>query len=196
MSKASFESDEAPPQPVEANRPGRPGRTLTMALVAACITVLATLAISGTVITRAPTIGAKAATHSGSSTTFFYHASNEQSFRARTDGQIYLDAKVNDRQVHFRVDQTVSRLLLTPSDARAAGLTQTALNYSGRAMTANGEVAIAPVTIQYLQLGTLTLFNVQAAVAETSLPESILGMDFLKRFDSYEMKPEKLVLHW
>ncbi len=88
------------------------------------------------------------------------------------------------------------RLLLTLADARTAGLAKGPLSYSAKAMTADGEISVAPVLIPYFEFGTLTLFNVQAAVADASLPESILGMDFLKRFQSYDMQPGKLVLRW
>lgn len=200
MRKASFESDEVTRRPAESawskRRAARPGRTLTMALVAAGITVLATFAMSGAV-NHAPSFGASAAAHSGSTTTLFYHATNEQSFLASADGQIYFDAKVNDHRLHFRVDQKVPKLLLTLADARTAGLAKDSLTYSGRAMTADGEIPVAPIMIPYLEFGTLTLFNVQAVVADsTSLSESILGMDFLKRFQSYDMQPGKLVLRW
>jgi len=199
MSKESFDFDDvlSPSSEFDGSkrRPVRPGRSLVTALVIAGVTIAVSLMISAAVSHSSWRV-AGGSVRAGTGSTLFYHATHEQSLAARSDGTIYLDATANEHRVHFRVDEGVSKLLLTPYDARAAGLTQSELNYSGRALTANGEVRIAPVTIRALHFGTLTLFDVQAAVAETSLPESILGMDFLKRFDSFEMQPGKLVLRW
>jgi clan AA aspartic protease (TIGR02281 family) len=195
-----LESDEAtgwrtrPDVPQE--RKSRPGRTLTMALIAAGATVALSLALAGAVVSHVPEPVGKNAPQAGNSSTLFYHSSHEQVLRRNSDGEVYLDAEVNERALHFRVEPTASKVLLTPSDARAAGLTDGSLTYSGRAMTSAGEVRTAPVTIQYLHFGSLTLFNVPAAVADTSLPDSILGTDFLKRFQSFEQRPGELVLRW
>jgi clan AA aspartic protease (TIGR02281 family) len=177
-------------------RKTRPGRTLTMALIAAGATVLLSLALADAVVSHVPESIAKNAPPADSSSTLFYHASHEQVLRRSSDGGIYLNADVNERALRFRVDPAASAILLTPSDARAAGLSEGSLTYSGRAKTSAGEVRTAPVTIQYLHFGTLTLFNVPAAVADTSLPDSILGKDFLKRFQSFEQRSGELVLRW
>jgi len=174
----------------------RPGSTLRMALVAVGVTVMATLVMAGGVISRLPHSGTGAAAHANPISTLFYHPMNQRSFPASSDGQVYFDAKVNDRHIHFRVDQTVSKSLLTVDDARAAGLTKNSLTYSARAMTPDGEVPAAPVLIPFLQMDTLTLFNVQAMVVEGSLPVSIVGTDFLDRFQRVETHPGQLVLHW
>jgi aspartyl protease family protein len=167
-----------------------------MALTVAGVTIVSSLLISGAVVSRISSPSVSGLANVGTASTFFYHASHQQSLRQNSDGQIYLDAQLNDRSLHFRVDPTQSKLLLTPSAASAAGLTDGPLTYSGRAMTPDGEVRTAPVMIKYLHFGTLTLFNVQADVAESPLPESILGVDFLKRFESFEMRQGNLVLHW
>lgn len=167
-----------------------------MALTLAGMTIVSSLLISGAVVSRIPSAGAGGPANVGTVNTFFYHAMHEQSLRQSTDGEIYLDAQLNDRSLHFRVDPAQAKLLLTPSAAQVAGLTDGPLTYSGRATTADGEIRTAPVTIRYLHFGTLTLFNVHADVAESPLPESVLGMDFLTRFQSFEMRQGNLVLRW
>jgi clan AA aspartic protease (TIGR02281 family) len=200
MSEAILEEEEATRLPSGAKRSpapvARPGRTLAMALGAAAVMMVVSLAISGAVISHAPPPAAGKAAAAHGDTTLFYQASHEQSLRRSSDGQIYVNAEVNEHPLRFRIDATESKLLLSPSAARAAGLAEGPLTYSGRATTAAGEVRTAPVTIQYLHFNTLTLFNVPAAVADTSLPESILGMEFLKRFQGYQLLDDKLVLRW
>jgi len=200
MSETILEEAEATRLPADAKRSpvplARPGRTLAMALGAAAVMMLVSLGLSGVLISHAPAPAAGKAAAAHTDTTLFYKASHEQSLRRSADGRIYVDAEVNEHPLHFRIDQTESKLLMSPSAARMAGLAEGPLTYSGRAMTAAGEVRTAPVTIQYLHFNTLTLFNVPAYVADTSLPESILGMEFLKRFQSYQLLDDKLVLRW
>lgn len=126
----------------------------------------------------------------------FYRASNQMSYRRGSDGLYRIEAEISERLVRFVVDAKVAVVVLSPDDARATGLGTGVLDYSGRVTTAAGETRIAPVTIPFLTIDRLTLFNVQAFVAERPLSTSILGLGFLKRFDSYEMRGDELVLRW
>ncbi|HUN47584.1 MAG TPA: TIGR02281 family clan AA aspartic protease [Stellaceae bacterium] len=194
VSPDSGDMDRMPMRDGEAARQARrAGRTLKLAFVAVGVTVVATLVMSAGVISRLPSTGTA---HAGATSSLFYHATSERSIPASADGQIHTEAKINDRHIHFRVDQAETQLLLTLNDARAAGLTKSALDYSQRVKTSAGEAPAAPVLIPYMQFGTLTLFNVKAVVVDASLPESILGTEFLGRFQSFEMLPGKMVLRW
>jgi clan AA aspartic protease (TIGR02281 family) len=140
----------------------------------------------------------RAASHTSthSSSTLFYHASSQMSFPRSGDGRYHLDTEMNERQVRFVVDPGTPTVMLSLDDARTAGIDTQKLSFSGRATTPDGEMRVAPVVIPMLTLKQLTLFNVSGVVAEGSLPTSILGLGFLKRFDSYEMRDEELVLSW
>jgi len=179
-----------------ARTPVRPGRTLGFALSAAGATIVMSLLLSGAVSSRISSLGGNTPSRSGASTTLFYHPTHEQTFRGNPDGQVYLDAKANGHPLRFRVDGTVPNVLLSPDDARAAGLVSGAMNYSGSTTTTIGVVRTAPATIPYMQFGTLTLFNVEAVIADAPIPESILGAGFLKRFPSFELRQGDLVLRW
>ena len=131
-----------------------------------------------------------------SSSSLFYHASNQTSFRRDSDGHYYIDAELSERQVHFVVDAGTPTVMLSRNDARTAGIDIGKLNFLARAATPGGEMRVASVIIPMLTLNQLTLFNVNAVVTEGALPTSILGLDFLKRFDSYTMRDDELVLRW
>ena len=126
----------------------------------------------------------------------FYRASNQMSFRRGGDGLYRIEAEISERPIRFVLDAKVASVVLSPDDAQAAGLGGAALDYSGRVVTIAGETRIAPVTIPFMTIDRLTLFNVQAFVAERPVSESILGLSFLKRFDSYDMRGDELVLRW
>ena len=99
------------------------------------------------------------------------------------DGHFYLGAKVNGVDVLFVVDTGASDIVLSARDARRAGFDPAALNYFGRAMTANGPVATAPVRIATLQLGDFTDTAVSAVVNSGEMDRSLLGMSYLGRFE-------------
>ncbi|MEM9639330.1 MAG: TIGR02281 family clan AA aspartic protease, partial [Pseudomonadota bacterium] len=69
------------------------------------------------------------------------------------DGHYYIAAEVNGAPVQFVLDTGASTLVLTREDAAAAGLSVDDLNFTNRAMTANGEVRTAPVRLDSVTIG-------------------------------------------
>jgi aspartyl protease family protein len=116
-------------------------------------------------------------------------------YPANRRGHVILDADVNGAPVRFLVDTGATLVTLTPADARAAGLSPGQLAFNQRASTANGEVRIATVTLREIRLGQLAVGEVPAAVIE-NLKISLLGMSFLSRLQSYEMRDSKLTISW
>jgi aspartyl protease family protein len=110
-------------------------------------------------------------------------------------GQVVLDAIVNGAPVRFLVDTGASLVILTPADARAAGFSPRQLAFNERASTANGDVRMATVTLREVRLDQLAIADVPAAVIK-NLDMSLLGMSFLSRLQSYEMRDGKLTITW
>ena len=110
-------------------------------------------------------------------------------------GHVLVDAIVNGAAVRFLVDTGASLVTLTPNDARAAGLDLHRLAFNALASTANGDVRMAPVRLREIRLGQLAIDDVPAAVIE-NLKISLLGMSFLKRLQSYEMRGGRLTVSW
>jgi clan AA aspartic protease (TIGR02281 family) len=54
---------------------------------------------------------------------------------------------------------------------------------------------MAPVILREIRIGQLSLYDVPAAVLE-NLHISLLGMSFLSRLQSYEMRDGKLTISW
>lgn len=113
--------------------------------------------------------------------------------RAR-DGHYHVTLKLNGADVDFVVDTGATDMVLSHEDARRAGLDPDKLVYLGHAMTANGQVATAPVRIDRVELGGITDRRVGATVTESGLDGSLLGMSYLQRFDSVEMRRDMLIL--
>ena len=110
------------------------------------------------------------------------------------DGHYYLTAQVNGAPVRFVVDTGATQIVLSQDDARAAGLNLSDLIYAGRAFTANGTVRTAPVRLDQIAIGPLTDYDVRAVVNEGKMDHSLLGMDYLQRFSSVEIRNGTLSL--
>lgn len=111
-----------------------------------------------------------------------------------SDGHFYLTLAINDTPVHFMVDTGATDIVLTRKDAARAGLDPDGLAYYGRARTANGEVRIAPITLDNVALGPFSDRNVQASVNDGEMDGSLLGMRYLDRWSRIEIGNGELVL--
>jgi clan AA aspartic protease (TIGR02281 family) len=120
----------------------------------------------------------------------------EHVIEAGPGGHYVIEASVNGAPVTFLVDTGASDIVLTLDDARRIGLQPSALDYTQRFATANGEVRGAPVVLRELRIGQLRLFNVDASVNQAPLGISLLGMDFLEQLSSYEVERGRLILRW
>ncbi|MDF9302469.1 TIGR02281 family clan AA aspartic protease [Tritonibacter mobilis] len=111
-----------------------------------------------------------------------------------SDGHYYLTLQVNDQPVQFLVDTGASDMVLNADTAERLGIDPSALSYFGRAMTANGEVRTARVTLDTVALGPITDRDVSAWVNEGALAQSLLGMGYLQRFSGFEIRNNELIL--
>jgi len=109
-------------------------------------------------------------------------------------GHFSLVAMVNGAPVEFLVDTGASNVVLSLKDAERAGINVDDLTFTGRAQTANGTVRTAPVKIDTLSLGGIQDDRVRAYVTDGDLFGSLLGMDYLRRYDRIEIKQDKLIL--
>lgn len=116
------------------------------------------------------------------------------SFRRAPDGHFYVGAEVNGAPVRFMVDTGATMLLLTRADARAAGLDPASLNFVQPTHTANGQVMIAPVRLDEIELGGVIDRNIPASVSGEGLGRSLLGMSYLNRWRSIRIEGDTLYL--
>lgn len=99
------------------------------------------------------------------------------------DGHYYLDLDINGRAITMMADTGASGIVLSRADAQALGIDLANLRYLGTAMTANGEVRTARVTLDRITLGPFLDENVTAFVNEGEMDGSLLGMEYLGRFN-------------
>lgn len=110
-------------------------------------------------------------------------------------GHFMTPAQINGRTVDVLVDTGATNVALTWEDAEAAGIYVRPSDFTHRAQTANGVSRIAPVMIDSISIGSITVRNVQGAVAERGkLHETLLGMTFLNRLSKAQMSRGRLLL--
>ncbi|MCR9274476.1 MAG: TIGR02281 family clan AA aspartic protease [Rhodobacteraceae bacterium] len=110
------------------------------------------------------------------------------------DGHYYVNLQVNGTPVRFVVDTGATSMVLTREAARRAGIDDQNLHFLTEAMTANGVVRTARVTLDEVAIGPFTDTRVPAYVNGGEMQNSLLGMSYLDRFASLQITGGKLVL--
>jgi aspartyl protease family protein len=110
-------------------------------------------------------------------------------------GSFSVSTQVNGARIAMVLDTGASAVVLTPEAARAAGLPLEVLNYSVNVDTANGRARAAPVTLDRVSIGGITERQVPALIAQPGqLRTNLLGMSFLNRLESWEVRGDKLMM--
>jgi aspartyl protease family protein len=110
-------------------------------------------------------------------------------------GEFQVTTEINGARVSMILDSGASAVVLTQEAARSAGLPMEVLNYSVAVDTANGRTRAAPVTLDRLSVGAIVERSVPALIAQPGqLKTNLLGMSFLNRLESWEVRGDKLVL--
>lgn len=116
------------------------------------------------------------------------------SFRRGGDGHFYIEVDVEGVPIRFMVDTGATDIVLAPRDAERLGFDLAALSFTQRYQTANGIGWGAPVTLNTLGVGGSRFRDVRASVNGAAMGQSLLGLAFLDRFSSYEVRGDTLTL--
>jgi len=111
-----------------------------------------------------------------------------------TGGSFAVTTQVNGARIAMVLDTGASAVVLTQEAARTAGLPLEVLNYSVHVDTANGRARAAPVTLDKVSVGGITERSVPALIAQGGLRTNLLGMSFLNRLQSWEVRGDRLLL--
>jgi aspartyl protease family protein len=110
-------------------------------------------------------------------------------------GDFSVRAQVNGARVSMMLDSGASAVVLTQEAAKAAGLPLEVLQYTTNVDTANGRTRAAPVTLDRITIGDIVERSVPALIAQPgTLRTNLLGMSFLNRLESWEVRGDQLLL--
>ena len=110
------------------------------------------------------------------------------------DDHFYLTLDVDGTPIRFMVDTGATSIVLGDRDADRLGIDRRSLAYIGEARTANGTIRTARVTLRNVRLEGAAMGDLAAWVGDGPLDVSLLGMEFLNRFQRVEMARDRLVL--
>jgi len=107
-----------------------------------------------------------------------------------------METEVNGINITMIFDTGASAVVLTSSDAIAAGINMENLRFNIEVQTANGKGRAAGITIKRIEVGGIIRKNIRAFVAEEgALRTSLLGMTFLQTQDNYTVRRDSLELN-
>ncbi len=110
-------------------------------------------------------------------------------------GEFALQAKINGVNAPMVIDTGATSVVLTYETAKAAGLPLEILEYDVDLETASGHTKAARLTLDRLSIGKLVERSVPALVVpHGQMKTNLLGMSFLDRLESWEVRPDSLML--
>jgi aspartyl protease family protein len=110
-------------------------------------------------------------------------------------GDFQIATEVNGVRVSMVLDTGASSVMLTRDAAIAAGLPVEMIKYNVNIETANGRAQAAAVTLDRVAVGGIVERAVPALIAQPGqLKTSLLGMSFLSRLRSWEVRGDRVVM--
>jgi aspartyl protease family protein len=110
-------------------------------------------------------------------------------------GEFALQARINGVNAPMVIDTGATSVVLTYETAKAAGLPLELLDYDVDLETAGGHTRAARLTLDRLAIGKLVERSVPALVVpHGQMKTNLLGMSFLDRLESWEVRADSLML--
>jgi len=110
-------------------------------------------------------------------------------------GEFAVHARINGVATPMVVDTGATSVVLTYETAKAIGLPLELLEYDVDVETASGHTKAARLTLDRIAIGRLVERSVPALVVpHGQMKTNLLGMSFLDRLESWEMRADRLVL--
>jgi clan AA aspartic protease (TIGR02281 family) len=110
-------------------------------------------------------------------------------------GEFALQARINGVNTPMVIDTGATSVVLTWETAKAAGLPLELLDYNVDVETAGGHTRAARLTLDRLAIGKLVERSVPALVVPRGqMKTNLLGMSFLDRLESWEVRADHLML--
>jgi aspartyl protease family protein len=121
--------------------------------------------------------------------------SGEEKIEMNAQGHFVTDFRMNGRSVEALVDTGATIVAINKTTARQLGIPVIPADFRHQVSTANGTIKVAMVTIKSVEIGSIRVRNVEAAVIDDkALPGTLLGMSFLRQLKSFEVANGELIL--
>jgi aspartyl protease family protein len=124
-------------------------------------------------------------------------SSGGRSLTVRPDqrGHFQVDGRVDGRRMDFLVDTGATVIAIPEREASRLGIHPARREYTAQIRTANGAIYGAPTRLGMVEIGGLTVRDVEAVIMpDGALGQNLLGMSFLSRLRRFEFADGRLVL--
>lgn len=110
-------------------------------------------------------------------------------------GHFAISFRANGRSIHGLIDTGATYVAINESTARSIGLRLSAADFGHQVRTANGLTKAALVTIGRMEMGSISVSEVEAFVlADNSLSVTLIGMSFMSKLESYSVSGRTMEL--
>lgn len=110
-------------------------------------------------------------------------------------GHFQTEARIEGQRIGFMVDTGASVIALNEKSAARFGLRPSRGEYNATVTTANGTLKAARAKLPMVQVGEITVRDVDAMVLpDEALSENLLGLSFLSRLKRFEYSNGQMVL--
>jgi aspartyl protease family protein len=93
------------------------------------------------------------------------------------------------------IDTGATLVAINMSTARKIGISLNPSDFNRQVNTANGAIKAAVVILDHLQIGKISVDNIQAMVLDDrALQVNLIGMSFLQRLQKYQVQDGALLL--
>ena len=116
------------------------------------------------------------------------------SLAADASGHFVADIKINGMFLKGLVDTGATSVAIPLEDAKRIGITPRPSEFTTRNATANGETRGAIVRLSEVRLDSIVVRDVEAVVVDKGLSVTLVGMSFIRKLQSSEMRGNMLVL--
>lgn len=169
-------------------------RLLTLAGAAALAAILVPN-LATTFLTQADNTGAVKQAAIQPAATAKYAAGRSVVLDADRAGHFFGTFRINGRTERGLVDTGASTIAINLSTARRLGISAGTLAFTARVRTANGDVEAAPAMLSRIEIGGISVRDVQALVLpDKALSGTLIGMTFLSRLSSFRVEDGALHL--
>ena len=116
------------------------------------------------------------------------------SYFADPNGQFEIDGRANGIWFRFLADTGATGIVFSKADAHRLGFDTSMLRFDRTISTANGLTRAATIRLEKLEIGPIVVVDVPALIDDGDLQRPLLGMEFLKRTSTIEIKNGTLTI--
>mgnify|MGYP000117203308 CR=1 FL=1 len=122
-------------------------------------------------------------------------AARSYTLKANDQGHFAGKFRFNGKAISAMVDTGATFVTINEADARSLGFGGNELRFRYKVATAGGEVKAARVLLKSVEIGTVTVRNVDALVLRgRTLKFPLVGISFLKKLGSYSADDDQMRL--